>query len=68
MPESTNKFDWNCCPVKLAGLRYICRLRAGYRLPAGKQVGILTESQTKVNKKNGQKSTFLGRPFPQMIL
>ena len=31
------------------------RLLAGYRLPAGKHIGILTENQTKVNKKNSQK-------------
>jgi len=29
------------------------RLRAGYRLPAGKHTGILTKFQTKVNKKMG---------------
>jgi len=39
------------------------RLRAGYRLPSrpegtGKHAGILTHFQTKVNKKNGQKSIF----------
>jgi len=35
------------------------RLLAVYRLPAGKQMGILTHFQTKVNKKNGQKALFL---------
>jgi len=39
------------------------RLRAGYRLPAGKHTGILTHLQTKVNKKNDRKSTFFGHPF-----
>jgi len=39
------------------------RLLAGYRLPAGKYAGILTDFQTKVNKKNGQNSTFFDHPF-----
>jgi hypothetical protein len=33
------------------------------RLPAGKHAGILTEFQTKVNKKIGQKWIFLGHEF-----
>jgi hypothetical protein len=32
------------------------------RLPAGKHTGILTELQTKVNKKMTQKSVFLATP------
>jgi hypothetical protein len=50
---------------KRAVLRYTWRLLAGYRLPAGKQAGILTYRQTKVNKKRGiflKKSLF--RPLP----
>jgi len=39
---------------KRAVLRYIYRLRAGYRLPAGKYAGILTYFQTKVKKKRAQ--------------
>jgi len=35
---------------------------AGYRLPISKHTGILTHFQTKVNKKNDQKSTFFGHP------
>jgi len=31
------------------------KLRAGYRLPAGKQVGILTDFRTKVKKKTTKK-------------
>jgi len=33
---------------KRAGLRYVRRLLAGYRLPSGKYAGILTDIQTKV--------------------
>jgi len=40
---------------KRAVLRYIRRLLAGYRLPAGKHEGILTDFQTKVNKKKAKK-------------
>ena len=32
-------------------MSFYFRLRAGYRLPAGKHAGILTHFQTKVNKK-----------------
>ena len=39
---------WVACPIR-AELRGFFRLLAGYRLPAGKQVGILTGFQTKVN-------------------
>jgi hypothetical protein len=40
------------------GFRNLCLL-AGYRLPAGKHAGILTDFRTKVNKKTGQN---FGRP------
>jgi hypothetical protein len=33
-------------------------LRVGYRLPAGKHAGILTDFQTKVNKKMTKKHFF----------
>ena len=36
---------------RLAVLRYIRCLRAGYRLPISKYTGILTQFQRKVNKK-----------------
>ena len=36
----------------------------GLRLPTSKQGGILTSIQTKVNKKNDQKSAVFARPAP----
>jgi hypothetical protein len=68
MAEHTNKFDWNCCPVKLA----VPRLRraslppphgtgqapGGLRLPAGKQGHILTYFQTKVYNKMTKNALF----------
>jgi len=42
---------------KRAVLRYIWRLLAGYRLPADKHAGILTEIQTKVKKKTNKKNS-----------
>jgi len=41
--------------LRRAVLRYIRRLLAGYRLPAGKHAGILTEIQTKVKGKRQKK-------------
>jgi len=35
----------------------------GLCLPSGKHKSILTDFQTKVNKKIGQKQTFFGHPF-----
>jgi len=48
---------WAACPTG-AVLRYIWRLLAGYRLPAGKHTGILTDFQTKVKKKTTKKALF----------
>ena len=40
------------CPPLYWLLTIYLRLRAGYRLPARQHAGILTQFQTKVNKKN----------------
>jgi hypothetical protein len=43
------------------------RLRAGYRLPAGKHTGILTHFHTKINKKTAKNELFPHPACPARI-